>query len=158
MVIITALILAVLMAIVFYRLLKAPTREGRRVMDKIEGFKMYLGTAEKDRLERMKGPELTPEVFEMFLPYAFALGVGNTWCERFENRLRAMQRDPNDYHPSWYHGSSLRHSGLGALSSGLGGAFTQAISSASSAPGSSSGSSGGGSSGGGGGGGGGGGW
>jgi hypothetical protein len=36
---------------VFYHLLKAPTLKGRQVMDQIEGFKMYLSVAEKERLE-----------------------------------------------------------------------------------------------------------
>ena len=31
--------------------LKAPTREGRAVMDQIEGLRLYLGTAEEERLE-----------------------------------------------------------------------------------------------------------
>ncbi|MDZ7624218.1 MAG: DUF2207 domain-containing protein [Ignavibacteriaceae bacterium] len=39
-----------LVNIVFYNLLKAPTLLGRKIMDKIDGFKMYLGVAEKDRL------------------------------------------------------------------------------------------------------------
>lgn len=148
----------VLMNALFYWLLKAPTRQGRRVMDKIEGFKMYLGTAEKDRLDRMRAPEVTPEVFEMFLPYAFALGVENVWCQRFEDQLKKMNQSPNDYHPTWYHGHGLAHTGLSAISQDLGSSWSSAISSASTAPGSSSGSGGGGSSGGGGGGGGGGGW
>jgi hypothetical protein len=36
----------------FYQLLKAPTMIGRRIMDKIEGFKLYLSVAEKDRMKR----------------------------------------------------------------------------------------------------------
>ena len=143
----------------FAWLLRAPTIAGRAVLDEIEGFKMYLGTAERDRLDRMRAPTLTPEVFEAFLPYAHALGVANQWAQRFTNELPQAAADPNANGMHWYHGSAR---GLAAVhhigSSGFGGQLGGAISSASSPPGSSSGTSGGGFSGGGGGGGGGGGW
>ena len=142
----------------FLFLMRAPTPAGRRVMDEIEGFRRYLDTAERDRLEAMRSPELTPEVFEAFLPYAYALGVENSWCERFARELPEDLRQGDAYQPAWYMG---RFHGIGALhhlGSDFGSSFSSAISSASTAPGSSSGSGGGGSSGGGGGGGGGGGW
>ena len=41
--------MVILINFVFYRLLKAPTVLGRRMMDQIEGFKMYLETAEEER-------------------------------------------------------------------------------------------------------------
>jgi uncharacterized membrane protein YgcG len=143
----------------FSFLMRAPTPDGRLVMDEIEGFRMYLDTAERDRLDRMRSPALTPEVFESFLPYAYALGVENNWCKRFASELPEEARRTSGYHPSWYSGN--RH-GLNAIShmgDSFGSSLSSAISSASSPPGSSSGGGGGGgSSGGGGGGGGGGGW
>ena len=144
--------------ILFIFLLRAPTVIGQRVRDEIEGFALYLETAEQDRLDRMQSPELTPEVFEAFLPYAFALGVENAWVERFE---REFPRDPAEgggYQPAWYHGNLARTASLHHIGNNLGSDLTGAISSASTPPGSSSGSGGGGFSGGGGGGGGGGGW
>ncbi len=142
----------------FLYLLRAPTPAGRRVMDEIEGFRMYLGTAEQDRLDRMRSPRLTPEVFESFLPYAYALGVENAWCQRFAREMPRELREQRGYDPGWYSGGFRGTSTLAHLGEDFGGAFTSAIASASSPPGSSSGSGGGGSSGGGGGGGGGGGW
>ena len=127
-------------------------------MDEIEGFKMYLDTAEQDRLERMQSPGLTPEVFETFLPFAFALGVENNWCERFARELPEELAKRGGYQPTWYTGSQNRLNALSHLGNDFNNSFSSAISSASSPPGSSSGSGGGGSSGGGGGGGGGGGW
>lgn len=144
--------------IVFYRLLKAPTFAGRMVMDKIEGFRMYLGAAEKDRLRVLHPPEETPEIFEKYLPYALALDVEQEWAEKFSGILRKAAEAGKEYSPSWYHGVTLSSVGLSGFASGLSSGFSGAISSASSAPGSHSGSGGGGSSGGGGGGGGGGGW
>ena len=144
----------------FSFLLRAPTPDGRLVMDEIEGFKLYLETAEQDRLDRMRSPKLTPEVFEAFLPYAYALGVENNWCKRFERELPEEIRQGSGYKPNWYGDSFGGSNTLGHLGKNFSSSFSSAISSASSPPGSSSGggSSGGGSSGGGGGGGGGGGW
>jgi uncharacterized membrane protein YgcG len=151
-------VLALLLHGVFIYLLRAPTAAGRTIMDQIEGFKMYLDTAEQDRLERMQSPRLTPEVFETFLPYAFALGVENSWCDRFARELPEEMAKSGGYHPNWYSGRRGGLNALGHLGSDFNSSFSSAISSASTPPGSSSGSGGGGSSGGGGGGGGGGGW
>jgi uncharacterized protein (TIGR04222 family) len=142
----------------FIFLMRAPTPAGRAVMDEIEGFKSYLDTAEQDRLDRMRSPVLTPEVFETFLPYAFALGVENNWCDRFAREIPEEVRQQAGYHPGWYSGRVHGISALSHLGHDFGSSFSSAISAASTPPGSSSGSGGGGFSGGGGGGGGGGGW
>lgn len=144
--------------LLFCFLLRAPTPSGRRVMDEIEGFKRYLDTAEQDRLEQMRSPRLTPEVFENFLPYAYALGVENSWCERFEREMPEEVREQDGGRPHWYRSRSRSFRSIDDIGSRFSSSFSSAISSASTPPGSSSGSGGGGFSGGGGGGGGGGGW
>ena len=53
--------------------LQSASKEGRKVMDQIEGFRQYLDVAEEDRLEYLNPPKKTPELFEKFLPYAIAL-------------------------------------------------------------------------------------
>lgn len=152
------LVLLAFMGAVFHRLLRAPTLQGRRIMDQIEGFRLYLTVAEQDRLEALHPPELTPELFERYLPYALALDVENAWSAKFAATLEAAGERAASYSPSWYHGAAWSSLGAAGFGSSLGGAFAGAVASSSSAPGSSSGSGGGGSSGGGGGGGGGGGW
>ena len=142
----------IFMNALFYELLKAPTQVGRRVLDEIEGFRLYLSVAEEDRLNFIHPPDETPELFERFLPYAMALDVENQWGERFSGILNRA-----GYEPRWYSGRHWNSMHPGGFASGLGSGMQSAVSSASSAPGSSSGMSGG-SSGGGGGGGGGGGW
>jgi uncharacterized membrane protein YgcG len=142
----------------FYHLLKAPTLSGRKIMDQIEGFKLYLSVAEKDRLNLLNPPEKTPELFEKYLPYALALDVENAWSEQFAEVLAQAGTETQPYSPVWYSGSSWDNFRTSRFSDSLGGAFAGAISSSSSPPGSSSGSGGGGFSGGGGGGGGGSGW
>ncbi len=153
---------------IFLHLLKQPTIEGKRIMDAIEGFRMYLGTTEKEFLQQMLPPDQTPELFEKYLPYAVALGVEQAWAEQFTEVLSRAARGTDDrqgYQPAWYHGTGWRAASAGTFASGLGSSLGGAIASSSTAPGTSSGSSGfsgggggGGFSGGGGGGGGGGGW
>jgi uncharacterized membrane protein YgcG len=142
----------------FYELLKAPTLAGRKLCDAIEGFRMYLSVAEKDRLNLLNPPDHTPELFEKYLPYALALGVEQQWAEQFADVLARQMEGGAAYSPGWYRGDSWSRLGSAGFASAIGGALGGAISSSSTAPGSSSGSGGGGSSGGGGGGGGGGGW
>ncbi len=142
----------------FYHLLKAPTLSGRKIMDQIEGFKLYLSVAEKDRLNLLNPPEKTPELFERYLPYALALDVENAWSEQFAEVLAKAGTETQPYSPVWYSGSSWDTFHTSRFTDSLGSSFAGAISSSSTAPGSSSGSGGGGFSGGGGGGGGGSGW
>lgn len=148
------------MLVLYIFLIKAPTEAGSTVINQIKGFKMYLETAEADRLNILNPPDLTPALFEKFLPYALALDVENAWSAKFE----AILNDA-DYMPDWYDGERFNPRNMAA---GFIQPFNSAVSdskpdtgSSSGSSGSSSwssGSSGGGSSGGGGGGGGGGGW
>ncbi len=142
----------------FYHLLKAPTLTGRKIMDQIEGFKLYLSVAEKERLNLLNPPEKTPALFEKYLPFALALDVENAWSEQFAEVLARAGTETQPYSPVWYSGSSWNSFHTSRFADSLGSSFASAISSSSSPPGSSSGSGGGGSSGGGGGGGGGSGW
>ena len=151
-------LLIVVLYIVFKLIMKAPSKKGRLLMDKLEGFKKYLEVAEMDDLNLRNTPEKTPELFERYLPFAIALGVEQAWSDQFKSVFAALNTgDGNRYHPAWYVGTfSAAH--LGDFTADVSSSITSAISSASAAPSSSSGSGGGGSSGGGGGGGGGGGW
>jgi hypothetical protein len=153
------LVVVVVMNMAFYHLLKAPTMLGRRILDRIEGFKMFLGATEGDRLRRMAPAERTPELYEKYLPYALALNVEQAWTEQFADVLStAMRPDGGGYRPGWYSGAMFDSGRVGSFGGAVGSALSDAIASSATAPGSISGSGGGGSSGGGGGGGGGGGW
>ena len=146
---------------VFVHLMKAPTFAGRRLMDQVEGFKMFLGAVDGDRLNRAMPPEQTPQVFEKFLPYALALDVEQDWANKFSGILAeagsSAQSGTGAYTPSFYSGSAWSSFSGASFASSFGSSLTSAISSSASAPGSGGGGGGGGS-GGGGGGGGGGGW
>jgi uncharacterized membrane protein YgcG len=156
--VVLVLVVAVGANYLFYEWLKAPTLAGRRLLDKVEGFRMYLDVAEKDELNLRNPPQRTPELFERYLPFALALDVEQRWAEKFAGVLDSVGERAEAYRPVWYSGRSLASGGLQGFTSSIGGALSAAVSSSSTAPGSSSGGGGGGSSGGGGGGGGGGGW
>jgi uncharacterized membrane protein len=156
-ILIGAALLLLVMNIVFYYLLRAPTVQGRAILDKIEGFRMYMTTAEEERLKILNPPEKTPELFERYLPYALALDCENQWNTKFAAVLAAAAA-AGAAAPLWYSGSNWDWGRSGSFTNSLGSGLASSVASASTAPGSSSGSGGGGSSGGGGGGGGGGGW
>lgn len=146
----------------FFELLKTPTYTGRALLDKIEGFKMFLTVTEADRMRLLNPPDRTPQLFEKYLPYAVALDVEHEWADQFSNVLAQAAQGAGEYQPTWYAGSAWRNAGPTGFASSLGSSLTTAIAASSTPPGSSSGSSwsssgsggGGGSSGGGGGGGG----
>lgn len=152
--------LNIILLSVFWTPLNKYTAIGQKMADYAEGLKLFLTVAEESRMNGLFPKDITPAVFETFLPYAMALDVDQEWCDHFEAEMarKAKLGSPNSsYNDPW----DLRHigsgMGLSAMASELG-RFSGAISSASTPPGSNSGSGGGGSSGGGGGGGGGGGW
>ncbi|WP_162783697.1 DUF2207 domain-containing protein [Devosia naphthalenivorans] len=160
----------VLTTVVFAMLMGAPTAPGRKAMDEIEGLKLYLETAEKERLNMAGAPPMTIERFERLLPHAIALGVEKPWSEHFDAELarHAVADADRSYSPHWYrggsHGSAARSaasmtSAVSAAAASMTAAMVAAQPVQASSSGfSSGGGGGGGSSGGGGGGGGGGGW
>jgi uncharacterized membrane protein YgcG len=154
-------VLGAAIAAAFVYFMSSRTEKGVAAKEQIEGLKMYLEVAEKDRIQKLQSPNAayapksgepkrTVGLFEKLLPYAMILGVEQQWAKQFES----IYRTP----PDWYSGNWNTFSILyftSTLSSGLG----AQVNSAFSAPSSSSGSGfGGGGAGGGGGGGGGGGW
>jgi len=148
-----------LLHILFLYLMKATTYAGRRLLDQVEGFKMFLGAVDSDRLNRAMPPQQTSAVFEKFLPYALALDVEQDWANKFSGVLAAAGSVPGSsstvYATSFYLGTSGGGFGGTNFASSFSNSFTSAISSSSSAPGSGGGGGSGGSGGGGGGGGGG---
>jgi hypothetical protein len=68
-------------------LLGAPTFEGAKVLSRIEGFKLYLTTAETNRMNMREAPQMSEELFERFLPYAAGLGVEEPWSKAFAEHL-----------------------------------------------------------------------
>lgn len=161
----TSQLFAILLALLagvqvpFAHWMKAPTVEGRKRLDRIEGLRLYLGVAERDDLARAKAPPMDIDEYQRLLPYALALDVEKTWGDKLAAAIGPAAVAAAAAGMAWYHGSDMgRGFDASSFGSSLGSSLSGAISSSASAPGSSSGGGGGGSSGGGGGGGGGGGW
>jgi uncharacterized membrane protein YgcG len=152
-------VLCVITLIVFAFLVRAPTVEGRKLMDEVEGLKLYLSVAERDELARVSGPGEPPQLdekrYEALLPYAVALEVEEAWTKKFTLAVGVAAAAAAANNIAWYRGGGV--SDLGSFANAIGSSLSSQIASSSTPPGSSSGSGGGGSSGGGGGGGGGGG-
>lgn len=150
---------AAIVITVMKQLVAARTKAGMDALSDAEGLALYMGTAEKERLELFNPPEETPQLFEKLMPYALALDTAKTWGNKFEKILK----DAN-YKPEWYTGPDpfifMYAGGLGSFASDIAGSIAETLPSQTTmeAPGSSSGFGGGGFSGGGGGGGGGSGW
>jgi len=147
----------VLANVMFFFLMGAPTPIGAKLMDGIEGLRLYLTVAEKDRMNMAGAPEMSPQHFEKLLPYAVALGVEKPWSQAFDTWLAAAGLGAA-YTAAWYHGGGFNSFGdrIGGFSSSMASTISSTLPQPTSS--SSSGFSGGGFSGGGGGGGGGGGW
>ena len=117
------------------------------MLGKLKGFKNFLETAEKEKLEAMVMQD--PTYFYKILPYTYVLGVSDKWIKKFE--MISIQE------PSWY--DSTNPFDMVSFGSFINSTMSSAQNVMSSSPSSnSSSSSGGGSSGGGSGGGGGGSW
>lgn len=78
------------------------TKKGAIAREQILGLKMYMDTAEKDRINFHNAPEKKPERFEKLLPYAMALGVETAWAKQFEDMHNAQ--------PEWYESSGAAFS------------------------------------------------
>ena len=119
------------------------TKYGNEMLGKLKGFKNFLETAEKEKLEAMVLDN--PNYFYDILPFTYVLGVSDKWIKKFETiSLQA---------PTWY--NSPNAFDVSTFGTFVNSTMVSAQSAMSSSPssdfggGSSGGSSGGGSSGGG---------
>ena len=76
----------------FYLIVTKRTEYGNKVLGEVNGFKKFLETAEKDKLESLVHDD--PSYFYNILPYAYVLGVSDAWIKQFEGIAIAP--------PEWY--------------------------------------------------------
>ncbi len=135
-------IACIIAMIALVKIMPKRTKYGNEILGKIKGFKNFLETAEKPRLESMVMEN--PTYFYDILPYTYVLGVSDKWIKKFETiALEA---------PSWYDGyTTFSSASFGSFINSTMASATYAMSSRPSSGSSGSGSSGGGSGGGGGG-------
>lgn len=87
-------IIICIISFVFSFFIRKRTDEAVDILGKINGFKNFLETAEKDRLEALVDDD--PAYFYNILPYAYVLGVSDKWMKKFES----IAVEP----PQWYYG------------------------------------------------------
>jgi uncharacterized membrane protein len=61
------------------------------------GLKMYINTAEKERINFHSDPKKYTDIFETLLPYAMIFGLEKQWAKQFED----IYTQP----PTWYEGN-----------------------------------------------------
>lgn len=76
----------------FYLIVTKRTEYGNKVLGEVNGFKKFLETAEKDKLESLVHDD--PSYYYNILPYAYVLGVSDAWIKQFEGIAIAP--------PDWY--------------------------------------------------------
>lgn len=81
----------------FYLIMSKRTEYGTKILGEINGFKNFLETAEKDKLESLVNDD--PAYFYNILPYAYVLGVSDKWIKRFEGIAIAP--------PTWYESNDV---------------------------------------------------
>lgn len=67
----------------FMHVMPVRTREGRKLLDEIEGFRRFLSSVERFAMDRSEAPGNNPGEYEKYLPYAVALEVEQAWADRF---------------------------------------------------------------------------
>jgi uncharacterized membrane protein len=86
---IASAIIAVIIVLIFARIMTAKSLKGVRTKVEILGFQEFVNRVDADRLKRMP-----PDTFEKFLPFAMALGIENRWAKAFQG---IVQNPPNWY-------------------------------------------------------------
>lgn len=87
-------IIICIISFVFSFFIRKRTDKAIDILGKINGFKNFLETAEKDKLEALVDDD--PAYFYNILPYAYVLGVSDKWMKKFES----IAVEP----PQWYYG------------------------------------------------------
>jgi hypothetical protein len=89
------IVLAGLVFLGFGLLMPKRSQKGTDAKDALEGLKLYMDVAEKDRIAMLQSPSApyadksnaptqTVELFEKLLPYAMVMGVEQNWAKQFE--------------------------------------------------------------------------
>ena len=88
-------IISVILMIVIMKLMQKRSKYGNEILGKIRGFKTFLETAEKEKLEMMVLEN--PTYFYDILPYTYVLDISSKWIKKFES----INVEP----PTWYESS-----------------------------------------------------
>lgn len=90
-------IVSIVIMLIILKYMPSRTHEGTILYGKVLGFKNFLKTAEKDKIETLVHED--PTYFYDILPYAYVLGVTDEWIKKFES----ITLEP----PEWYSGTDI---------------------------------------------------
>lgn len=100
---------------IWYKLMPNYGKSGKQLLQKIEGFRLYLTMAEENEMNLMNVPEKSPDLYYRYLPYAIALNCELEWSERFKDILsKTIIKDLNVHH---INRSFFSYSSIGAFGS-----------------------------------------
>ena len=85
-------IIGMVTCMIMFNIAKKRMPEQTERLGKLRGFKNFLETAEKEKLEALV--EDDPQYFYNILPFTYVLGVSNKWIKKFED----IAMEP----PEWY--------------------------------------------------------
>ena len=83
------------MYIIYSKLMKKYTEKSLRQEKHLDGMKMYIKTAEANRIMKFNDVDELVEYFKGILPYAVALGVKNKAIKLLENTINLYNFDEN---------------------------------------------------------------
>jgi len=99
---IALLFILLVLNITFQKILKSYTPAGNKVMNQIEGFKLFL-TNSKHHPDDASAKD-AKDLFEKYLPYVIALDIEDQWGEKLDNMLKTAETEASHYQPYWYSG------------------------------------------------------
>ena len=91
------ILISLILFLIFAFKIDIRTTIGNEKLHYLFGLKMYIETAEKERIEFHNDPKKYQEVFEKLLPYAMIFNLEKKWAKQFENLSMSQ--------PEWYEGS-----------------------------------------------------
>lgn len=88
----------------FFKLMKAPTVAGRKLLDEMEGLRQYMKSeGDENQKHATRQQKLTRlEEFQRLLPFAIALDCHKEWERRFEPTLRQALEDGSIRSLRWF--------------------------------------------------------
>ncbi|MGL4402634.1 MAG: DUF2207 family protein, partial [Fusobacteriaceae bacterium] len=107
-------IISIILLLIIGGRIKKRTDEYSKILGEVRGFKQFLLTAEKDKLEMLI--DENPSYFYNILPYTLVLGVSDKWADKF----RDLVKEP----PVWYHSTGGNLFTLALFMSAFNGSLT----------------------------------
>ncbi|WP_297489001.1 DUF2207 domain-containing protein [uncultured Cetobacterium sp.] len=89
--------LSVIITMIIGGQIKEKTEYGNMILGRVRGFKRFLETTEKKKLEMLL--KENPSYFYDILPYTIVLGVSDMWADKFKD----LAVEP----PTWYYSNSM---------------------------------------------------